>query len=315
MNKILNRIRYNYYVSLLLSWSIKPIYIVLRYILTEIEKKIWVNGRKVSYDNLKIVFPKNIGVPYSSSIFWKSIDGFEPENYKVLKEFFNKSDYFLDIGSNIGWYSVLAKKINPDIEVYAYEPILEIFNKNQHFHRVNKIKNKLNNIAVSSINGEAEIILPVTSYIEEETTATLSHDSWQANTRNKKYVVETKSLDTIIDKIKLRKNARIVIKIDVEDFEADVIKGGRAVINQFQPIIVCEILFRKHGNKQMLLELQKINYLAYGITRDGLFRMNDFDFQKPRKFNDFLLIPNTSGVSPNYLRLADLEKLGLNNQM
>jgi hypothetical protein len=173
----------------------------------------------------------------------------------------------------------------------------------------------LNNIAVSSINGEAEITLPVTSYIEEETTATLSHDSWQANTRNKKYVVETKSLDTIIDKIKLRKNARIVIKIDVEDFEADVIKGGRAVINQFQPIIVCEILFRKHGNKQMLLELQKINYLAYGITRDGLFRMNDFDFQKPRKFNDFLLIPNTSGVSPNYLRLADLEKLGLNNQM
>ena len=60
--------------------------------------------------DIKYLF-KNIGVSYSSNIFWKETNGFEADTYYVLKELFIVSDYFFDVGSNIGIYSVLAKKI------------------------------------------------------------------------------------------------------------------------------------------------------------------------------------------------------------
>ena len=111
MKRALNKIRYNYYFSFIVSQLIKPFYNVLNKIINNIQKKIWVNGQIVTYDGFKIRFPKNIGVPYSSNIFWKNTNGFEPENYRVLKQLFLASNYFFDVGSNIGFYSVLSKKI------------------------------------------------------------------------------------------------------------------------------------------------------------------------------------------------------------
>ena len=41
-----------------------------------------------------------------------------------------------------------------------------------------------------------------------------------------------------------------VVKIDVEDFEADVLEGMRGIICRDRPFIVCEILPRLHGNQR-----------------------------------------------------------------
>lgn len=310
MKRALNKIRYNYYFSFIVSQLIKPFYNFLNKIIDNIQKKIWVNGQTVVYDGFKIRFPKNIGVPYSSNIFWKNTNGFEPENYRVLKQLFLVSDYFFDVGSNIGFYSVLSKKNNPQLKVIAFEPIESIFKKNKKFQEINSVKSETYNIALSFEKSEAEILLPenINDSGEEETTATLRKDSWQSRKSHQKHIIQTDTLDAVISPHKIKIKSRILIKIDVEDFEAFVLKGMIETIHKYNPIIICEILnrSRSHKNKDLLKVVSELNYALFAITSQGIFRVQEKDLSKERIFRDFILIHEKVLNDSNYISFDEL---------
>ena len=134
MKKILKKLRYNFYISTVLKLTLVPIYKICAFINFRISRHILINSGTVEYDGYKLSFPKNLGVNYISSLFWNGDDGFEKDVWKTLKPLILKSNYFFDIGSNIGFYSVLAKKVNLNIKVAAFEPIESIYNKNLKFH-------------------------------------------------------------------------------------------------------------------------------------------------------------------------------------
>ena len=46
----------------------------------------------------------------------------EPETEIHLKKFPKNSKCFLDIGANVGYFSLMAKAINPHIAVFSFEP-------------------------------------------------------------------------------------------------------------------------------------------------------------------------------------------------
>jgi len=309
MKRALNKIRYNYYFSFIVSQLIKPFYNILNKIINNIQKKIWINGQTVIYDGFKIRFPKNIGVPYSSNIFWKDTNGFEPENYRVLKQLFLISDYFFDVGSNIGFYSVLSKKNNPQLKVIAFEPIESIFKKNKKFQAINSIESETYNIALSYEKSQAEILLPDNNNdSEEETTATLRKDSWQSRKPHQKHIIQTDTLDEVIAPHKIKMKSNLLIKIDVEDFESFVLKGMVETIHKYNPIIICEILKRSgsHKNKDLLKVVSELNYALFAITSQGIFRVKDKDLSKERIFRDFMLIPEKSLNDSNYISFDEL---------
>ena len=309
MNFFFNRIRYNYYISFFISLFIKPIHLSISFIKIQIEKKVWINGQAVIYDNFKINFPKNIGVHYSTNIFWKKTNGFETETYYCLKQLFIASDYFFDIGSNIGFYAVLAKKNNPNLKVCAFEPIIEIHDQNERFKNYNSVKYDLYNIALSNEEGYQNIYLPKTKSIETETTATLNKDSWQKRKSHEKIQVETNLLDNIISKMDIEKSAKIVIKIDVEDFEAIVFEGMASTVKKYKPIIICEVLVRNHGNVAFLKEVNNLEYNVFAITSNGYFRMTEIDFTKNRPFRDFILLPKNIFHNSNYFTTNNLAEI------
>lgn len=309
MKMIFHRIRYNFYVSFILSLFLKPIYIFFNFIAKHIEKKVWINGRSVRYDGYQIFFPKNIGVSYSSKIFWKETNGFEADTYYVLKELFIVGDYFFDVGANIGLYSVLAKKNNPYLNVTAFEPIKEIYNQNEIFKLYNSVKYRLHNIALSNKMGYQNIYLPKTNSIDIETTATLRKDSWQKIKNHITYQVETKLLDNIVSEMDIENTAKIIIKIDVEDYETSVLEGMSNTIKKYKPIIICEVLSRNHKNKAFLKQVDKMNYSVFGITTSGCFRMTNMDFCKKRKFRDFILCHKKTFLGENYITSDDLNAI------
>ena len=311
MKKLLNKIRCNYYVSSILSQFLRPIYILLNNITNVIEKKTSVNGQTVIYDNFKIKFPKNIGISYSTNIFWKKTNGFEPENYNVLKKLFLASNYFFDIGSNIGFYSVLAKKNNPKLTVFSFEPIKSIFQKNQKFQAINSVRSTFYNIALSFEKSTTEIMLPEnsTNCIEEESTATLKKDSWQSRNPHQKHIIQTETLDSIVASHKIQEKANILIKIDVEDFEASVLKGMIKTIHKYKPVIICEILKREHKNKDLLNIVYDINYFVLAIKSTGIFKLEKKYFLKKRSFRDFMLIPKTVLNKSSYISFDELPNL------
>src|SRR5207244_3837576 len=61
---------------------------------------------------------------FSKKVFWDNVEGFEFNSVRIFCEVVKQSRVFFDIGSNIGYYSLLASSVtNKKIKVYAFEPM------------------------------------------------------------------------------------------------------------------------------------------------------------------------------------------------
>ncbi|MCP3680253.1 MAG: FkbM family methyltransferase [Gammaproteobacteria bacterium] len=80
--------------------------------------------------------------------FWTK----EPETIKWI-ESFESNAVFLDIGANIGLYSLYCASLYPDINIYAYEPMYENFKRFKDNISLNKFSNiTVFNAAISNTN-------------------------------------------------------------------------------------------------------------------------------------------------------------------
>jgi len=309
MKNFFNQIRYQYHISLIARYSLLPVMALCELVAKQIKMKVWVNGGSVSYDGFEIAFPKDVGVNYSSGIFWNGVDGFEPDTWAVIKRLLCKSSSFIDVGSNIGLYSILARKLRRDIKIFSFEPIPSIYKKNLDMHMENGCSpDNLLNMAIGDKNEIAEIILPVVSEaIEEQTTATLRVDSWQRTKECQRFDVKVVTLDSFLSDFCA--GERVLIKIDVEDFESNVFRGAVEFMKTIKPAIVCEILPREHGNQETFDVIEANGYVAFGITDAGLFRFKRDDFKRNRSFTDFLLVPEVIALQTNYLPLNEVDEL------
>lgn len=310
MNKqMFNSIRNQYLISKALRMALRPVQRLCHAVDRQIKIKVWANGENVTYDNLNIKFPKNIGTSYCSSIYWNDVNGFEPDTWRVIRYFLGRAKTFIDIGSNIGFYSVLAKTLYPSIDIISYEPIPSIFAKNIDFHKANHLdSDHIKNAAIGEVDGKVEIYLPtVSESLEEQTTATLRKDSWQFSKEHTTFKVSSIPLDNVL--MKYHPSDKIFIKIDVEDYESGVLKSGSVYLRELKPIIVCEILPRDHGNQETINILDGCDYVAYGIASDGLVKFSAKDFAGPRTIRDFLLLHNSIAPSLNYIDYRRLDSI------
>lgn len=131
----------------------------------------------------------------------------------------------LDIGANVGFYSVLAaKKIAPNGRVFAFEPV----RRNADFLR--------RHIA---ING-ADNILVIESACGRESGETVFFSGPNAAMGSlcpvggSSFRVEVVSIDDFVESRNIQPD---VMKIDVEGAEYDVICGAEKTIGQFRPVI------------------------------------------------------------------------------
>lgn len=310
LKKYGNAIRYNTHLSHIAARITRPVQRTSQYLERQIRMKVWVNGGRVTFDKVHLNFPINVGVNYASLIFWNEEEGYEPDTWRALHPLLKNAKHFIDVGSNIGFYAVLARKINPGLRVDAFEPIPSIFRRNQLFHMANGFDtSQVWQIAASDADGTANIILPqVPDAIEEQATATLRPDSWQMRAQDSLHIkVPTRRLDTFFEEKPLL--APLVIKIDVEDFESAVLKGAEHILANMRPWIVCEILPRHHHNRETAGYLHQNSYLPFAICREGLFRFGLADFEMSRRFTDFVLIPEESlAKGMSFLPFQEIEK-------
>ena len=262
-----------------------------------------ISGGKISFMDAELVFPENVAMTYTTPLFWSGPDAYEAPTSRAIALLASRSKVFLDIGSNIGIYAVYVGVKFPAVKTFAFEPVPEIWKKNCEFHRANNLSDKITrNIALSDRDGAQKIFIPVfTTGVEEEQTATLNANSWQANAQKVEAVeIQCQTLDTFAAQNSLPAGP-CSVKIDVEGFEAAVLRGGKKFLTARRPWIVCEILpceeydaatkTLRNNNGPTLAVLEELNYATFAITADGFFRMNTGDFSRPRGMKDFLLVP------------------------
>lgn len=144
----------------------------------------------------------------------------------------------LDIGANIGIMTVhLAKKCVAG-HVHAIEPIPENFSTLQsiskRFHLTNV---SLHNYALGVEPGELKMVMPEVENVKMQGLSHAVHDSITEYNEGQFYTVPMHTLDG------LRKDFGMVkgIKIDVENFEYFVFKGGENLLREDRPIVYCEL--------------------------------------------------------------------------
>ena len=228
--------------------------------------KIPVSGiLKIKTDkNKNIKFLSNESCPMVKVLFWKGSD-YSFEFTSIFNHLAKKSNTFLDIGSNVGYYSLMGKTVNPAMKVYAFEPSLGP----KYFLKENIRLNGFDSIvlidkALGNYHGTIDFYEeknPKYPYLKH-------HASGIGNTVNSwgienfsKYTVELTTVDQIIKDLKIE--SIDLIKMDTEGTENLVLEGGIESILKHQPIIICEVLKDHIESEIQDIVLNKLKYKIF----------------------------------------------------
>lgn len=180
------------------------------------------------------------------------------------------SDKVLDIGANIGIMAVPLARQCPQGVVHAIEPIPENFRALGRIVKRFKLTNvKLHQFALGAEKGELEMVMPEVSSVKMQGLSHVVHDSITEFNEGSRYTVPVHRLDDLEEMTKGVKG----IKIDVENFEYFVFKGGEEMLKRERPIVYCELWANE--NREKCFDLFRT--LGYGIKvlHDGALR--DYD--------------------------------------
>ena len=192
----------------------------------------------VPIDNEKSFKMKHFGSQFriENEIFWEGLtNAWEKESFKLWIDLCRESDVIFDIGANTGVYSLIAKAMNPDAKVFAFEPVKRVCQKLYENNKINQFDIKVTEKAISNFTGNAFIY---DRPVEHTTSVTVNMRRRESETI--KTPIETITLDNFIEFNKLKKID--LIKIDVETHEPEVMEGFKKWLAIFQPTILIEIL-------------------------------------------------------------------------
>jgi len=227
--------------------------------------------------------------------------GGKPEEFEVelLYHFGGENGAILDVGSNIGLYSLVYAFRTKNRKIHAFEPQPECISYLKETIVLNRWASKFQawNIALSNVNGFAKL---------QETGTGSSINSKFNNDSSLKYLdIKTQTLD---EWSKIYFPERVgVIKIDVEGHEFEVLTGGIETISHWRPVVFVEIAktFSVRGfiNESFAETLQifaDIDYRVFIVTTNGWLKCGN-NSGVPDGVNMFICFPKES--SPNLFAL------------
>lgn len=182
---------------------------------------------------------------------------------------------FFDIGSNIGIFAYIAESVNPSAKIYAFEPLPANVSYIKDIVRLNRFRNiSVEPYALSDSTGTSTLFVPQTTYKYPDLASFVNRfegsDRLHRNLQSWKLEVNVTTLDDFVSDKHINKID--LIKLDVEEAEIEVIKGGEKTISRFHPDIICEILIDSPRKYEVFACLTILGYRGYLITPKGLVR-------------------------------------------
>jgi FkbM family methyltransferase len=178
---------------------------------------------------------------------------FDREIGQVILEYLNPGDGFIDVGANIGCYSILAlNNVGKDGAVFAFE----VDPRSLRCLFRSKIRFGYENLSIHAIAAGAKVEL-VNIQANEE----------MGNT----YVLQQPGghffpmlpLDVFMPVFSERRVR--VLKVDVEGAELDVLRGATQILTKNKPVIIIEVIESHmarfgHNKDALILFLKKLGY-------------------------------------------------------
>lgn len=208
------------------------------------------NKKKILFkldENLEIIL-------HTDSILSRLIYlGFEQYEISFIKKFLKQGDTFIDIGANIGLFTLIASQIIGEKgKILAFEPTPEIYKRLIENIDLNGLQNiETYNLGLSDRKALLSFNVSKDGY-----------DAWNSFALNER-LNSSETIDIMadtLDSIIKRKNIYIVnlIKIDVEGWEKFVLQGAKD-------------LLEKDNSPTLLVEFTETNAFSAGYYLGELF--------------------------------------------
>jgi FkbM family methyltransferase len=261
---------------------------------------------KINIQGKSIYFYSNGDDGIVNQLYYNQNNYDEIYELKLFIALSKKSKTIIDIGANTGVYSISAAIHNPKANFFSFEP----YNINLNRFKKNINLNNLANVAVipnamGDENGKINITIPENNQICDVVSA--KHDF--TNQFYKKWIkyktqpVSVTTLDYFVIERKLNKID--LIKIDVEDFEEAVLKGGETCLKEQNPVILCEIFVTQKKIDFYKNYLKPMGYYCFLIVNSGLIKTENL-FNNPGTRN-FLFTKNNS--EQVFYSFSDMNKI------
>jgi len=168
----------------------------------------------------------------------------------------NKIDLVIDVGANKGQYGLQLRKIGYSGKIVSFEPILEPYSK-------------LSNLATKGNNWEAfnfgfgdqngSFTINKSENIVSSSILEITSNSTKVEPKTK-YIsteqIEIKRLDSYYESIK-SKGKNIYLKLDVQGFEMNVLKGAGSILKEFKIIQLEMSLVELYKGETLFIEMIK----------------------------------------------------------
>ena len=218
---------------------------------------------------------KMVCIPYDiTSVPFTFLDfgSYDMEETAVLSDIVKDNYVVLDIGANLGWYTLHWLKKTKEATVFSFEPMPDTYDKLVRNLILNgqEIKNAFN-FGLSNINDEVEF------FWDTERCGASSMVNLRGTNKTVKVKCTVKRLDDVF--LSLGVNRLDFIKCDVEGAEKLVFEGGIETIKKYTPIIYSEML-RKWSKKfsyhpdDIINLLADIGYHCYGYINNKIEKID-----------------------------------------
>lgn len=160
----------------------------------------------------------------------------EPAVYAALKSHTQAGGVVLDVGANIGMYSLLmARWVGESGRVFAFEPAPE------------PLKALRDHVTLNNLSGRIEVIGKAVSDVSGEATF-YAHAANGENSLNPDYAKRVSGAEavrveitTIDDFCRQSQIGPTILKIDIEGFEFHALRGAKETLFKYRPTVIIEV--------------------------------------------------------------------------
>jgi len=187
--------------------------------------------------------------------------------YRKFLEMVPQDGTLLDVGANVGITCGIARRIRPDLQLIAFEPIplnVKILHKIRFLYSIKNMQ--VYPVALGDHEGAVTMAIP---RIHGREGLALSHvvsDEFMSPE------VEQYPYDLIEVTMRTLDSFRFQridgIKIDAEDHEYHVLNGAKELLKKFRPVVFCELW--ETPNRTKSIDLMKSLGYSIAVQDDGM---------------------------------------------
>ncbi len=195
------------------------------------------------------------------------LEEYENPELQFVEKSLKKGDVFIDIGANIGLYTLVASKlVGENGKVIAFEPLMQSYHSLKKNVSINSRKNiVLENLAIAEMNTQIDIFY-------NRKAANLGMASSYLNEYSDSHEANAVSIDLYLKKHPL--TSIELIKIDIEGGEYSALVGMKDTLINYTPKLLLEIdedilSFTPYSERDILDYLENLGYKKHFIDDNG----------------------------------------------